>query len=109
MPRFIFLRSLLVFGLVGMIELAVSRTLVTFVILVFMGFVYAMYYIMMLSLSMEIIPNGKVGLFDGLVGVGTALGSFMGPFLAEHLNYMPTFLIAAVIFLGAFLTLKVFS
>jgi hypothetical protein len=109
MPRFILFRGLLVFGLVGVIELAVSRSLLTCVILVFMGFVFAMYYIMMLSLSMEIIPSGKAGLFDGLVGVGTAFGSFMGPFLAANLNYMPTFLIAAVIFMGAFLVFKLFS
>jgi MFS family permease len=109
MPRFILFRSLLVFGLVGVIEFSISRTFVTFVLLIFIGFAYAMYYIMMLSLSMEIIPTGKAGLFDGLVGVGAAFGSFMGPFLAENLNYVPTFLVAAVIFLGAFVALKLFS
>jgi len=91
------------------IEFSISRTFVTFVLLIFIGFAYAMYYIMMLSLSMEIIPTGKAGLFDGLVGVGAAFGSFMGPFLAENLNYVPTFLVAAVIFLGAFVALKLFS
>jgi MFS family permease len=74
---------------------------------VFIGFAYGMYYIMMLSLSMEVIPAGKSGFFDGLVGVGAAVGSFLGPFLADNLNYLPTFLIAGVVFLFAFITLKI--
>ncbi len=67
-----------------------------------------MYYIMMLSLSMEVIPEGKAGFFDGMVSLGAAIGAFLGPFLAHTLNYIPTFLIAAVIFLGAFIALKLF-
>jgi predicted MFS family arabinose efflux permease len=109
MPRFILLRSLLVFGLVGIVELAISPTIMTCVLLVFLGFAFAMYYIMMLSLSMEVIPAGKAGFFDGLVGVGTAVGAFLGPFLAKNLNYLPMFLIAAVVFLAAFVMLKIFS
>jgi MFS family permease len=68
-----------------------------------------MYYIMMLSLSMELIPEGKAGFFDGLVGLGAAVGAFLGPFLAEMLNYVPMFLIAATIFICAFVTLKLAS
>jgi predicted MFS family arabinose efflux permease len=68
-----------------------------------------MYYIMMLSLSMELIPAGKSGVFDVLVGLGAAFGSFLGPFLAQHLNYIPTFIIAAILFLCAFIALKLFS
>jgi predicted MFS family arabinose efflux permease len=109
MPRFVFLRSLLVFLLIGVIEFAVSPTVITVIILVFLGFAYAMYYIMMISLSMELIPEGKSGVFDGLVGLGAAAGSFLGPFLAENLNYLPTFLVAAVVFLVAYVTLKLSS
>jgi predicted MFS family arabinose efflux permease len=65
-----------------------------------------MYFIMMLSISMELIPEGKSGLFDGLVGLGAGIGSFLGPYLADNLNYLPTFLIAALAFFFAFLTLK---
>jgi MFS family permease len=108
MPRFVFLRSLLVFALVALISLAFAPTFVTSVVLLCLGFAYAMYYIMMLSLSMEIIPEGKAGLFDGMVGLGAAIGAFLGPFTATHLNYLPTFLIAAILFLVAFLALKLF-
>ncbi|MGD0070779.1 MAG: MFS transporter [Candidatus Bathyarchaeia archaeon] len=109
MPRFVLFRSLLIFMLVGFIQFAFSPTIMTGILLIFIGFAYAMYYIMMLSLSMELIPQGKTGFFDGLVGLGAAVGSFLGPFLATHLNYLPTFLIAAVVFFFAFITLKLFS
>jgi MFS family permease len=109
MPRFVLIRSLLIFALIGAIQIALSPTLMTFVLLVFIGFAYAMYYIMMLSISMELIPEGKSGFFDGLVGLGAAVGSFLGPFLADNYNYIPTFLIAAVIFLVAYISLKLSS
>jgi len=107
MPQFILLRSLLVFVLIGVISLAIAPTIVTCILLVCLGFTYAMYYIMMLSLSMEVIPEGKVGFFDGMVGLGAAIGAFLGPFLAHNLSYLPTFIIAAVVFLAAFITLKI--
>jgi len=114
MPRFILLRSLLVFVLVGVVSLAIAPTLITCVLLVCLGFVYSLYYIMMLSLSMELIPEGKAGLFDGMVSLGAAIGAFLGPFLANSFTYLPntfvylpTFIITAVIFLVAYITLKI--
>jgi MFS family permease len=106
MPRYVLYRSLLVFVLIGLIQLALYPTLITFLILVFLGFCFAVYYILMLSISMELIPAGKSGLFDGLVGLGTALGSFLGPYLASTYNYLPTYFVAAVLFLLAFITIK---
>lgn len=109
MPRFVLLRSLLLFLLVGVVQLAFSTILLTGVILVFLGFAYALYYILVLSLSMELIPSGKSGVFDVLVGLGAAAGSFLGPFLAENLAYLPTFVIAGILFFVAFVVLKIFS
>jgi MFS family permease len=109
MPRFVLVRSLLVFGLIAVIQFAIFPNIMTGIVLLFLGFAYAMYYIMMISVSMELIPAGKTGLFDVLVGLGAAVGSFLGPFMAENLNYLPTFLVAAVLFLCAFLALKLFS
>ena len=115
MPRFILLRSLLVFALVGVVSFAIAPTALTCFILVCLGFVYGMYYIMMLSLSMEIIPEGKAGLFDGMVNLGAAVGAFVGPFLAnyfvylpEQFVYVPIFVITAFLFLFAFVAIKVF-
>lgn len=107
MPRFILIRSLLVFALAGVVSLAIAPTVMTCIILVFLGFAYGMYYIMMISLSMEIIPQGKAGFFDGMVSLGAGIGAFMGPFLADNLNYIPTFLITAGLFLAAYAALKI--
>jgi MFS family permease len=109
MPRFVLLRGLLLFTLVAVVQLAFSTTLLTGLILVLLGLAYALYYILMLSLSMELIPAGRSGVFDVLVGLGAAAGAFLGPFLAKNLNYLPTFLIAGFLFLGAFVVLKIFS
>jgi len=106
MPRFILIRSALIFALVAVIFFAFEPKILTGLLLIFIGFAYAMYYIMMLSLSMEVIPQGKAGFFDGLVGLGSAIGAFLGPFLAYSLNYTPMFVITAVVFLVAFLALK---
>jgi len=109
MPRYVLLRSILVFMLVGVIWFAFMPTIMTGILLIFLGFAYAMYYIMMLSLSMELIPAGKAGFFDGLVNLGAAMGAFLGPFLAYDLNYVSMFSVTAMIFLFAFITLKLFS
>ena len=109
MPRFVILRSLLIFALVGIVEFALFPKILVGLLLVFIGFAYAMYYILMLSLSMEVIPEGKAGFFDGLVGLGAGLGAFLGPFLANSLSFVILFAITAVIFLLAFITLKIFS
>lgn len=109
MPRFIMLRGLFTFLLVAVIFFAIAPKIITPFLLLFLGFAFAMYYIMVTSLSMEMIPEGKSGLFDGMVGLGTAVGAFVGPFLASSLNYLPTFAIAAILFLIAYVSLRIFK
>jgi MFS family permease len=109
MRRMVLLRGALVFLLVVIVNFMVSTALLASAILVFLGFAYAFYYILTLSLSMELIPAGRSGLFDGLVGLGAASGSFLGPFLAELLGFLPQFLIASFVFFLAFLVLKIFT
>jgi MFS family permease len=109
MQRIVLLRGILVFLLVGVVQLVFFPTVMAGLILCLMGFAYAVYYILMISLSMELIPAGKTGLFDVLAGIGGATGSFLGPYLAQMLGYLPQFLIAGVIFLAAFGILKLFS
>ncbi len=109
MPRFILVRSLIVFALVGSVMYMIMPTVLTCVLLVCLGFAYAMYYIMMLSLSMEIIPEGKAGLFDGMVSLGAAIGAISGPLIAEFLSYDLVFFITAIFFLAAFAVIKIFK
>jgi MFS family permease len=109
MRRMVLLRSALVFLLVVVVNFVFSTTVLASVILFLLGFAYAFYYILTLSMSMELIPAGRSGLFDGLVGLGAASGSFLGPFLAEMLGFLPQFLIASFVFLLAFTVLKIFT
>ncbi len=109
MPRFVLVRSLLIFVLVGVIQFAIFPTAMTGIVLFSIGFAYSVYYILMLSLSMELIPTGKSGIFDVMVGLGASFGSFLGPFLAATLNYLPTFFIAGIVFFLAFIIIRFFS
>jgi MFS-type transporter involved in bile tolerance (Atg22 family) len=61
----------------------------------------------MISLSMELIPAGRTGIFDVLVSLGAAFGSFLGPLLAETLGFLPQFLIASAIFFLAYVALRI--
>jgi MFS family permease len=106
MRRTVLFRSALVFLLVAFIQVAIYRTLFVGAILVLMGFAYALYYVFMISLSMELIPAGRTGIFDVLVGLGAACGSFLGPLLAETLGFLPQFLIASATFFLAYVALR---
>ncbi len=109
MQRIVLLRGFLVILLVGVVQFAFFPAAFSGLILILLGFAYAVYYILMISLSMELIPAGKAGLFDVLVGFGGATGSFLGPYLAQVLGYLPQFLIAGFVFLIAFFVLRIFS
>jgi len=106
MRRIVLFRSALVFALVAIVNFVFFTTFLSSVILVLLGFAYAFYHILMLSLSMELIPSGRTGLFDVLVGLGAAVGSFFGPLLAKMLGFLPQFLVASAIFFLAYVVLK---
>jgi MFS family permease len=107
--RIMLLRSALIFLLAAVIQIAFSPTLFAALVMVLLNIAYAVYYILMISLAMELIPQGKTGIFDVLTGLGAASGSFLGPFLAQTLGFLPQFLIASAIFLVAFVILKIFT
>jgi MFS family permease len=109
MRRVVLFRSVLVFLLVALIQFAVYPTLSAAIILISMGFAYALYYVFTLSLSMELIPTGRTGVFDVLVSAGGACGSFLGPLLAQMFGFLPQFLIASIIFFSAYVIFRIFS
>jgi MFS family permease len=79
------------------------------IVLVAMGLVYAFYSVSVLSLSMEVIPQGKAGLFTALVGAGSAIGCFAGPLIAENFGFQYTFIASAACFLLSFIAFKNFE
>jgi hypothetical protein len=73
-----------------------------------MGFAYAMLLVYTLSLSMELIPAGMAGLFNVLIGIGGASGSFAGPFIAQTFGFFTVFVTALVLFVMAYVAFKIF-
>ncbi|MEM1546222.1 MAG: MFS transporter [Candidatus Methanomethylicia archaeon] len=100
------LRSILIFILEVLIVVNIYTVISTSLILALMGFAYALYHICVLSLSMEIIPQGKVGLFNVFIGLGQAIGAYLGPFIAQNYGFIHLFPLVAIIFLLAHVSFR---
>ncbi len=107
--RMLLLRGILVFLLVAVIGLSFYSLPISSLLLVGMGFAFAVYSILMLCNAMALVPQGKTGIIDVLAGLGAATGSFLGPFLAEIIGYLPAFMIAGSFFILAFVCLKLLA
>jgi MFS family permease len=107
--RIVFLRGFLAFTLLLVLQLSggVSIGLSTIILILF-GFLNALFLVCTLSLSMEVIPAGKSGLFNVLIGVGGAAGSFIGPLIAQSFGFLSVFAVAGGIFLVAYVAFKIF-
>lgn len=107
--RLVFLRGIFAFLLILVAQLSAlaSVGLATGVLIVF-GFLNALFLVNTLSLSMEVIPAGKSGLFNVLIGVGGAGGSFLGPLIAQSFGFLTVFIMAGVVFLLAYAAFKIF-
>jgi MFS family permease len=107
--RIVFLRGFLAFTLLLVLQLSggVSIGLSTIILILF-GFLNALFLVCTLSLSMEVIPAGKSGLFNVLIGVGGAAGSFIGPLIAQSFGFLSVFTVAGGIFLVAYVAFKIF-
>ncbi len=111
--RIVLSRGLFAFAFVFALYLSgISSVGFATALLILLGFLFAMFMVYTLSLSMELIPAGKSGLFNVLIGVGGAFGSFIGPFLAQTfggtLGFFCVFVTAGVIFLVAYVSFKLF-
>lgn len=101
-------RSLLAFILLGALSLSSFDVLLTTVVLIIMGFLFAVFIVRVLSLSMELIPPGKAGLINVLTGVGGAIGSLIGPLIAT-VGFLSVFVGAGAIFFAAFVFFTIFA
>jgi MFS family permease len=107
--RTVLFRSILAFLLVAVAQKLAYSAVLAVIILILMGLAYAYFLVYTLSLSMELIPPGKAGLFNVLLGIGGASGSFIGPFLAQALGFMYVFIITGIIFFLAYIAFKIFK
>ncbi|TRO52543.1 MFS transporter [Candidatus Bathyarchaeota archaeon] len=103
-------RSLLMLSafLIGSLPFFGAITLSIFA-LASIGLAYAFYTICVLSISMDIIPKGKVGLFSALIGIGSAIGCFIGPVIAENFGFQNIFLISSFFCFLSFLAFRQFA
>jgi hypothetical protein len=106
--KLVVFRGFLAFLLIAVIQVFAYRVALTTLILMLMGFAYAMFMVFTLSLSMELIPAGRAGLFNVLVGIGGACGSFVGPFIAETFSFGDVFLVSGIIFFMAYVAFRIF-
>jgi hypothetical protein len=108
LSRVVVFRGFLTFLLIMALQIATYA--VTFVagILILMGFAYAMFLVYTLSLSMELVPAGKAGLFNVLIGLGSAIGAFVGPFIAQTFDFLAVFVTALAVFVAAYVAFRIF-
>ena len=109
LSRIAIFRSMLAFLLIATIQVPTFSVVLAAVILFSMGFIYALFLIYTLALSMEIMPQRKAGLFNVLIGLGGACGSFTGPFLAEKFGFVYALLTSSITFLLAYVAFKRFT
>jgi MFS family permease len=107
--RLVLLRGVFAFILILTFQMStLSSVGLATTVLIILGFLNAMFMVNTLSLSMETIPAGKAGLFNVLIGVGGAGGSFLGPLIAQYFGFSTVFLISGVVFLLAYIAFKIF-
>lgn len=109
LKRIAIYRSILTFLLMVNVQPFALRVTLATAILTLMGFIYALFLVYTLALSMELLPEGKAGVFNALVGVGGAAGSFIGPFLAEKFGFHYVFLTSGIIFFFSYISFKIFN
>jgi len=109
MNRLLVFRAVLAFAFIGVAQVPTYQLASTAVILILYNFAYALFLVLVLSLTMELVPAGKSGLFNVLIGAGAAGGSFVGPFLAEKFGFTSVFFVTGAIFVSSYLAFKIYS
>jgi len=108
--RIALVRSLLALLLTTAIfYVSVFTMFVAVAVMVVMGFAYAFFLISTLSISMELLPQGKAGLFNVLVGIGGATGCFIGPLMVASFSFFHVFLVSSLTFFLSYLAFKIFA
>lgn len=106
LARAVLFRSILVFALGVLTVINICTVASASLILALMGFAYALYHVYVLSMSMEIIPQGRAGLLNVFIGLGEAVGAYLGPFIVQIYGFTYLLFITATIFLLAHILFK---
>lgn len=106
--RVVAFRTVLTFMLFGVFAVFTFGVVLTMIILMLMGFFFALFTVYTLSLSMELIPAGQSGTFYVLIGIGGAIGSFIGPYMAGSFDFASVFLTAGAMFVVSYVVFRFF-
>jgi predicted MFS family arabinose efflux permease len=82
---------------------------VAVIALTIMGTAYGFFLISVLSLSMELIPEGKAGLFNAIVGLGGAVGCYLGTYIAATYSFQALFIVAGITFFFGYAAFKAYA
>lgn len=105
--KVVLLRGALAFSMI-IASLTLSVEIIT-ALLVILGYLYALFDVYVLTISMEFLPPKKVGLIDATINLGSVCGSFIGPLIAGTMGFDYVFLLSGVLFLASFIAFKVFN
>lgn len=103
------MRCILTFSLIAVGFAQEHGMILTAATLFLLGLVYATFHTLSLSISMEILPEGMAGIFNVVSGLGEALGSFAGPFIAEKYGFTYLFLGAGLTYFATCIILRKFA
>ena len=85
---------------------SIYTLLLSGVVLIFIGIAYGVFHVSTISLSMELIPEGRAGLYNALIGLGAAVGCFVGSFLADCFGFVFLFVTSSLLFVLSFVAFK---
>ena len=77
--------------------------------LTLMSIAYSFFLISTLSLSMELIPEGKAGMFNALIGLGGAVGCYLGTYIAQNYNFQTLFITSSIGFFLGYIAFKTYT
>ena len=77
--------------------------------LTLMSIAYSFFLISTLSLSMELIPEGKAGMFNALIGLGGAVGCYLGTYIAQNYNFQTLFITSSIGFFLGYIAFKAYT
>jgi MFS family permease len=100
------LSLLLITAVVSFSGLTLALTVTALAI---MGVAYGFFLISVLSLSMELIPEGKAGMFNAMIGLGGAVGCYLGTYIAQSYNFQTLFIVSGIVFFTGYIAFKAYA
>jgi MFS family permease len=95
--------------IIAAVEFSTLTLTLAVVALTIMGIAYGFFLISVLSVSMELIPEGKAGMFNALIGLGGAVGCYFGTYIAQSYNFQTLFIVSGIVFFIGYIAFKAYA